>query len=79
MSDRASFPGSYQGDEGLRADRQETWKEYQGLLTEAGHHSQEAMVKSGEGDPRRGQIHATLAVAAQLQALTYIISKAKAF
>lgn len=60
-------------------DPDDTWKEYQGLLTEAGYHSHKAVVVSDQGDPRRGQIHATLAVASQIQALTYLISKTKRF
>lgn len=57
----------------------ETWREYQGLLSEAGYHSNSAVISVGEGDPRTGQVHATLAVAAQIQALTYVLSKAKVF
>lgn len=79
MSDLTAFPGSYQGDEATRADRSEMWKEYMGLREEAGISQMRALQTLTEGNPREACVHAILLVGSRLDALTYLISKAKVF
>ena len=48
-------------------------REYRAIEVEAEAAESEARVMMKEGDPRRGQVHATLAVSARLEALSYAI------
>lgn len=75
-----AFPGSYQGDEGVRADREEMWKEYMEIraVASADENSARVMMES-EGNPRGAQVYATLAVAARLESLAYLLSKMRSF
>lgn len=79
MSDRAPFPGSYQGDEETRADRAEIWKEYMAIRAEADTLGHRALELVGDGNPRDAGVMAILSVSSQLEAITYLISKAKVF
>ena len=79
MSNGSPFPGDHRfADEGERADRSEMWKEYMGLRGEASRHEQKALDQR-EKDPRGALVEATVAVSVRIEALTYLISKAKGF
>ena len=79
MSDRTAFPGSYQGDEGVRADREEIWKEYMAIRAEADELGTQSLDRLANGNPRDAGVLAILSVSSQLEAITYLISKAKVF
>jgi hypothetical protein len=59
-------------------DRSDMWKEYMGLRGEASKLEQKALDLIPE-DPRAAEVAATVAVSIRLEALTYIISKARIF
>jgi len=78
MSDGAPFPG-VSNDEGERVDRSEMWKEYMAIREEADILGTRSMVKLAEGSPRDAGVLAILSVSARLEAVMYLISKAKVF
>jgi len=55
------------------------WKEYMAFREEAGVSQMRALQDLTEGNPRAAAIHAILSVGSRLEALTYLISKAKVF
>lgn len=79
MSDGARFPGSYQGDEGVKADHHDMWKEYMAIRAEADELGTRSLERLGKGSPRDAGVLAILSVSARLEAITYLISKAKVF
>ncbi len=58
----------------------EQWKEYRaiGAVASADENSARVLLES-EGNPRGAQVYATLAVAARLEALAYLISKQRSY
>jgi hypothetical protein len=72
LSNGAAFPGDN------KLDGREVWKEYMGLRGEASRHEQKALDQR-EKDPRGALVEATVAVSVRIEALTYLISKAKVF
>ena len=68
------FPGA-----GEKEDRDDLWKEYMGLRGEASRLEQAALDQLEEGNPRAAEVKATVAVLIRLEALTYLISKARIF
>ena len=73
MDDRTAFPGV------RGVDGNEMWKEYMAIREEADILGTRSMVKLAEGSPRDAGVLAILSVSQRLEALTYIISKAKVF
>ncbi len=73
MSDPAAFPGDN------RIDGSEVWKEYKAIQAEADKLGTESLVRLGEGNPRDAETLATLSVSSRLEAVAYLISKAKVF
>lgn len=63
---------------GLDAD-QEVWKEYMGIRAEADTLGTTSLDRLAEGNPRDAGVLAILSVSSRLEALAYLISKAKVF
>ncbi len=78
MTDGAPFPGT-SNDEGERVDKSEMWKEYMAIREESDILGTRSMVCLGEGNPRDAGVFAILSVSARLEAMMYLISKAKVF
>ncbi|MCH7892014.1 MAG: hypothetical protein IH921_10985 [Gemmatimonadetes bacterium] len=57
----------------------EQWKEYRAIREEADILGTRSMVKLAEGSPRDAGVLAILSVSARLEAVMYLISKAKVF
>ncbi len=57
----------------------EQWKEYRAIREEADILGTRSMVHLAEGKPREAGVLAILSVSSRLEALTYLISKAKVF
>lgn len=74
MKHLAAFPGSITS--GNSEHRSDVWKEYNEIRQEAADHARDADSFSKGEDSK---LSATLAVAARLEALTYLISKARIF
>ena len=51
----------------------EQWKEYRVIEATAEAHERDARSEMDQGKPRDAQVHATLAVSARLEALSYAI------
>jgi len=78
MTDRTAFPGNA-SDEGERVDRSEMWKEYMAIREEADILGTRSMVKLAEGSPRDAGVLAILSVSSRLEAIMYLMSKAKVY
>jgi hypothetical protein len=63
---------------GLGADG-EVWKEYTEIRDRGEDMAKLAFRKYEDGDPRSGQVLATLSMAERIAALTYLLSKAEIF
>ncbi len=78
MSKQDAFPGvGY--EPGEKEDKREMWKEYMAIREESDILGTRSMVCLGEGNPRDAGVFAILSVSARLEAMMYLISKAKVF
>jgi hypothetical protein len=57
----------------------EVWKEYQAIRAEADELGSLSLGNMNKGNPRDAGVLAILSVSSRLEALTYLISKAKVF
>ncbi|MCK5651762.1 MAG: hypothetical protein KAJ42_10310 [Gemmatimonadetes bacterium] len=73
MSDGAAFPGEN------KPDGREVWKEYMAIREEADILGTRSMVCLGEGNPRDAGVFAILSVSSRLEAIMYLMSKAKVY